>query len=202
MNYDQTLKQQGAVLMQLKEDMENGVVNADDEAAITAAIPVVVPVKPPAPPTASRPVVAVASVQVDPDYDDDFHSDGNEDDDEADAEQGISHVVCPRLRLIHKIFFVFVCTDEETLAAELRELQEVRDRVALMREWLAGGGMANQGSQSSDVMNQLLQQTLAECGDDTSRFSELLTDKLFGDLKVTSELKHRAGLDAGTGVMY
>jgi hypothetical protein len=84
--------------------------------------------------------------------------------------------------------------DDEAVRQQLAELQEVRDRVALLRQWLDTGGPG--GDQSSEL-DRILVETAAQCGSDEPRFMEILTEKLFGDLSITAELKQRAGIDSG-----
>jgi hypothetical protein len=65
----------------------------------------------------------------------------------------------------------------DALQAELAELQLVRDRVTALRQWLAAGGESNPDDPMSQALYTIMQQTIADCADDPSAFSDMLTDR-------------------------
>lgn len=69
---------------------------------------------------------------------------------------------------------------EAALLKELAELQAVRDRVTMLRQWLASGGQVDPSNPTSQALDALMMNVMQECADDPDSFSQVLTDRCVG----------------------
>jgi hypothetical protein len=90
---------------------------------------------------------------------------------------------------------VDVATQEARLRQEMADLQVVRDRVAAMRRWLAGGGQLDPNDPMSADFEVMLASALADCNGDPMQLSTVLSERCVrgrsGNLMLTLPLATR-----------